>query len=130
MGSEPGTERDEAAEPTGEGRSSRDPGSTGEAPPESIDTDTEAGAERTQPGSPPESSEDDGDAEAETAGSAHGVSVPATESLEGSSEDSNVVKGVRSPVPASPAEKSTSAGGQYVSQVRRPGGPDGEVGPT
>src|SRR3954468_13006069 len=72
---------------------SRAPGIQGE-PPEDSDIDLVTAGERAKPGTPPASSAGHGDTRPGSSGNAHGVSVPATESLEGTSEDSNEVTGV------------------------------------
>jgi hypothetical protein len=103
--------------------SSRAPGIQGE-PPADTDIDLVTAGERAKPGNPPAS-----------AGNAHGVSVGATESLEGSSEDSNEVEGVATPEPpkVAPSDSGSQAGGSGpagTSRAHRRSAPDGEVSPS
>jgi hypothetical protein len=117
---------------------SRAPGIQGE-PPEDSDVDLITAGERAKPGTPPASSPGTGDSRAGGTGNAHGVSVAHTESLAGTSEDSNEVKGIASPpsqapdAPA-PSDPGSQAGGgsspAAVSRAHRRAGPDGEVSPT
>src|SRR4051794_4049000 len=85
---------------------SRVPGIQGE-PPSDTDIDLITAGGRAKPGTPPASSPGDADSRAGSAGNAHGVSVGATESLEGTSEDSNEVRGVATPEPPKVAPSSS-----------------------
>lgn len=125
---------------------SRAPGVQGE-PPQDTDIDMVTAGERAKPGAPPASSPGASDSRPGNPGNAHGVSVPATESLAGTSQDSNEVHGIASTGPASaespspqpenpqpdqvaPTSTGTQAGGAHpggLSQAHRRSAPDGEV---
>jgi hypothetical protein len=112
---------------------SRAPGIQGE-PPEDSDIDLETAGERTKPGAPPASSPGPADSRPGKSGNAHGVSVAATESLEGTSEDSAEVRGIAATPPpsTSPQSSGSQAGGNSpggTSRSHRPSAPDGEVSP-
>jgi hypothetical protein len=119
------TAQPRSSEPT----ASRTPGIQGE-PPEQTEVDRVAEGERAKPGRPPASTSGTEDTHAELAGNAHGVSVAADESLAGSTEDSNEVRGLAAPGPASSSAMGggTSPGG--TAQQHRRSAPDGEVSPT
>jgi hypothetical protein len=85
--------------------------------------DTVAGAAATAPGSPPGSAP----AEEQTPGDLGGVSATTTEPMEGTTEESAVVRGARPTVPAGSGFQATRPGGQQVSGSHRPSSPDGEV---
>lgn len=112
-------------EPTSAGETYRARGSLGRSP-DPIESDTAAGAIRTQPGVPPDSAVPN----EPTPGDAAGVSVGNTEPMEGTSEESAVVRGVRTPVPSDQGTQVASAEGQGVSGAHRAAAPDGEVSPT
>jgi hypothetical protein len=102
---------------------SRSRGGAEGASPEPIETDVEAGANRTAPGSPPDSAAPP----VPTPGIAHGVSVPSTEPMAGTSEESNIVHGVKTP--HSTTERAGGTPG-HPAIAPRPSAPDGEVSPT
>jgi hypothetical protein len=117
---------------------SRAPGIQGE-PPEDSDVDLITAGERAKPGTPPASSPGSGDSRPGSTGNVHGVSVGATESLAGTSEDSNEVRGIAAPPDQAPpsvaaTDPGTQAGGASspgaVSRSHRRSAPDGEVSPT
>lgn len=113
---------------------SRAPGIQGE-PPQDSDVDVVTAGERAKPGTPPASSTGHGDTRAGSSGNAHGVSVAATESLEGTSEDSNEVRGVAAAggEATAPTSSGSQAGGTSpggVSRAHRRSAPDGEVSPS
>jgi hypothetical protein len=114
---------------------SRVPGIQGDLPAD-TDIDVITAGERVKPGAPPASSAGDADSRAGATGNAHGVSVVATESLEGSSEDSNEVSGVATPKEpgrATPQSTGSQAGGDHpggTSRSHRRSAPDGEVSPS
>jgi hypothetical protein len=112
---------------------SRAPGVQGE-PPEGTDIDLITAGERAKPGEPPQSSPGHGDTRPGTSGNAHGVSVAATESLEGTSQDSNEVRGVAAPggsanAPTSTGTQDGGTGPGGGSRAHRRSAPDGEVSP-
>lgn len=130
---------------------SRAPGVQGDLP-EASDVDMVTAGERAKPGSPPASVPGHGDTRPTTAGNAQGVSVVNTESLEGSSENSDEVRGVAatpgqppagqesaSQAPATqepdkvvPTSTGSQAGGAMpggMSRAHRRSAPDGEVSP-
>jgi hypothetical protein len=106
---------------------SRVPGVQGDLPSD-TDIDLITAGERAKPGTPPASSAGDADSRAGKSGNAHGVSVAATESLEGTSEDSNEVRGVATPQSTGSQAGGTSPGG--TSRAHRRSAPDGEVSPS
>lgn len=102
------------------GRSSRTPGDQGQ-PPGPIDTDMSTSAERANVGGSP-----DAPNAVPTPGHAAGVPQASDQPLEGSSEDSDVAEGVRTPV--SSTERAAGAPGRPAN-VGRPAAPDGETAP-
>ncbi|HSP37624.1 MAG TPA: hypothetical protein VLR26_07715 [Frankiaceae bacterium] len=106
---------------------SRAPGIQGE-PPQDSDVDLVTAGERTKPGAPPASSSGPEDSRPGTSGNAHGVSVPATESLEGTSEDSAEVRGIAAPQSTGSQSGGNTPGG--TSRAHRRSAPDGEVSPS
>lgn len=81
----------------GGGTAFRGPGELGSAP-SPMQTDTAAGAARTGPGDPPQSTYP----VEPTPGDLHGVPADAVEPAPGTSQDSSIVRGIKTPLP--PAE--------------------------
>lgn len=91
-------------------RAHRAPGSLGVSPTR-IDSDAATGAARTRPGRPPASTAGTPETPVSSPGNLHGVSATSTGAMPGTSQDSNVVHGVKAPAPA---------GGQQAADDRPP----------
>jgi hypothetical protein len=118
---------------------SRAPGMQGDLPAGS-DVDLDTAGERAQPGSPPASVPGAADSRPGKSGNAHGVSVAATESMAGTSQDSMEVGGIaaaepqepesQEPAKVVPTSPDSQAGGATpggTSRAHRRSAPDGEV---
>lgn len=113
---------------------SRAPGVQGDLP-EGSDVDLDTAGERVQPGSPPASVPGAADSRPGKSGNAHGVSVAATESMAGTSQDSMEVGGIaaaksQEPAKVVPTSPDSQAGGATpggTSRAHRRSAPDGEV---